>query len=493
MNLVALKEMGKRQRPKISMLVNNLVHRVAQIIPRYNMLSEGHRLGVAVSGGADSVVLLYILHALMGTFRIELTILHVNHELRGSESDADEEYVRQLANAYSIPILVKHGPVRAGNLEQEARRTRRTFFRQAMQDHHLQKIALGHTRTDQAETVLLRLLRGSGLTGLAGMPLSSRDGLIRPLLTTSREEVRKFAEQNQITWRDDSSNNDVRFARNRLRLETIPELVRGFNSNLEGILAGTANIAREEEAYWQQKVERIFRQLSRNTHLGITIELKSFKTLHLALKRRVIRYAVGKVRGDLRSIDLSHIDAILAISESSHGHDRVIIPGLDALRSFDCLLLCRPEALKQRRSYSLNVQLGMSHQLPFAAGELKIIRINPDAQNCVNFKNEQDFWTEEAHLNGEALTTVDLQARNWEPGDRLLRAGHATAEKVKTLFQDYKVLLWERRHWPVVVAGSEIVWVRRFGIAANFSASDESRCQIRILYRPWMKQGESSL
>jgi len=96
-------------------------------------------------------------------------------------------------------------------------------------------------------------------------------------------------------------------------------------------------------------------------------------------------------------------------------------------------------------------------------------------------------------LNAEALTTVNLQVRNWEPGDKLLRAGHTTAEKVKTLFQDYRVLLWERRHWPVVVAGSEIVWVRRFGTAASFSASDESRCQVRILYRPWMEQNESDL
>jgi tRNA(Ile)-lysidine synthetase-like protein len=207
----------------------------------------------------------------------------------------------------------------------------------------------------------------------------------------------------------------------------------------------------------------------------------------------MVRQAISEVRGDLRSIDLSHIDAILAVSESSHGHDRVVIPGLDALRSFDQLLLCRPEALRQGRGYSFNIQLGTNYLLPFGAGELKMIRIGPEDQNCVNFKNEQDFWTEEAHLNSEALTVVNWQVRNWEPGDRLLRVGHAAAEKVKTLFQDYKVLLWERRHWPVVVAGGEIAWVRRFGVAANFSASDESRCQIRILYRPSDKRNESNL
>ena len=454
------------------------------------MLSEGGRWGVAVSGGADSVVLFYVLHELAQNLPIHLTILHVNHQLRGAESNADEEFVRRLAATYDVPLLVELGPVAAGNLEGEARRIRRTFFHRAMQDHHLHRIALGHTQTDQAETVLLRLFRGSGPTGLAAMPVVSKDGLIRPLLTTSREEVRIFAEKNQIAWRDDASNQDVRFARNRLRLETIPALLRDFNSNLESVLAGTAEIIRTEEAHWRRVVERTFRKLSRKTHLGLTIDLSLFRNLHLAFKRRVIRHAISTIRGDLRSLDRSHIDAVLAICESSQGHDRVIIPGLDAMRSFDHLLLCSPEALRQGRGYRFKIQFGTKYELPFGAGDLKIERIYPEGQNCVNFKDEQDFLTEEAHLTSEAFTADSLQVRNWEPGDRLLRAGHAAAEKVKTLFQEDKVLLWERRHWPVVVAGNEIVWVRRFGVAANFSASDESRCKFRILYRRWIETSQ---
>lgn len=453
------------------------------------MLSEGDRLGIAVSGGADSVVLLHILHALSGALRLQLTVLHINHKLRGADSDADEEFVRRLAEFYKVSILVQHGPPsRTGNLEQEARRIRRAFFHQVRQDCNLQGIALGHTQTDQAETVLFRLLRGSGPTGLAAMPFVSKDRLIRPLLTTTREEVREFAEQNQITWRDDSSNHDLRFARNRLRLKIIPELARDFNPSLGSVLAGTANIAREEENYWHRMVERTFRQLSQRTYLGITIELKAFKKLDLALKRRVIRRTIREVRGHLQSIDLRHVDSLVAVTESAHGHDRVIIPGLDALRSFDYLLLCRPGVLQHRPGYSFDIQLGTTYQLPFGEGELKVIRTEPDDQNCVNFKNEQDFLIDEAYLNSEVLATVGLQVRNWEPGDRLLRVGHTSSEKVKTLFQDYKVLLWERRHWPVVVAGSEIVWVRRFGVAANFSVSDESRWVLRILYRPQMNR-----
>ena len=458
------------------------------------MLSEGDRLGVAVSGGADSVVLFHIFRELTKEFSIDLTILHVNHQLRGVESDADEEFVRQLASTHNVPLLVEAGPVQIGNLEGEARRVRRLFFHRMMQDGHVNRIALGHTRTDQAETVLFRLLRGSGPTGLAAMPFVSKDGLIRPLLTTNREEMRQFAESRRMAWREDSSNQDLRFARNRLRLQTIPSLVRDYNANLEGVLAGTADIFREEEAYWRRIVERTFRKLSHPNQLGLTVDLRPFRKLHLALKRRVLRHAIGTVRGSLQALDLPHIDAVLAITESSQGHDRIVIPGLDALRSYDCLLLCGPEALRQQgRGYSFPIQFGRTYQLPFGAGQLKIDRIYPDSQNCVNFKNEQDFLTEEAHLNSRALTAESLQIRNWEPGDRLLRIGHTTAEKVKTLFQDGKVLLWERRHWPVVVAESEIVWVRRFGVAADFSASDESRWVLRILYRPGVSSSKSDL
>ena len=145
----------------MSVLTGTLPERVAEIIPRYNMLPQSGRVGVAVSGGADSVALLHILHGLWN----DLVVLHVNHHLRGEESDGDEAFVRKLAESLGLEILVEHAIPGAGNLEQEARRARRAFFLRC----HLERVALGHTRSDQAETVLFRLLRGSGLTGLAGM------------------------------------------------------------------------------------------------------------------------------------------------------------------------------------------------------------------------------------------------------------------------------------------------------------------------------------
>jgi len=454
------------------------------------MLTLGQRIGVAVSGGADSVVLLHMLRALRSQFATELLVLHLNHQLRGNESAADEQFVRSLAEELGIPILIEHATPSQGNIEQGARDLRRAFFRRIMAEHKLDRIALGHTRSDQAETVLFRLLRGSGLTGLAGMRAVSRDNLIRPLLCCSRAEVREWASVEGIRWREDSSNLDTSFTRNRLRLETIPALANAYNPNLEALLAQSADLSQVEEDYWNGQTEVLYAQLAKSTPLGTQFQVSALVSLHLALRRRLIRHAIGCVRGHLRSIEFAHVDSILRLCESEEGHDRVIVPGVDSLRSFGQLLLS-PDGLRagQERDYEMDLKPGQPCELPFQAGHLLIKRLNSDdaADICANFKGEQDNfeicdWDSDLLAPAGALTL--LQVRNWRPGDVFQRVGQHSGEKIKTLFQSSRVLLWERKHWPVVMAGRQIIWVRQFGGAASVSASSVSRNIIRLVYRP---------
>ncbi|MGI9074257.1 MAG: tRNA lysidine(34) synthetase TilS [Bryobacteraceae bacterium] len=470
-------------------MADSLLDRVTEIITRYNMTSPGDRLGVGVSGGADSVVVLHLLRSLSERFQIQLTVLHLNHQLRGSESDLDEEFVRSMADSLELPAVIERAEIASGgNLEQTARFARRDFYRRAMQQCSLRRVALGHTRGDQAETVLFRLLRGCGTAGLAGMRAVTQDGFIRPLLTTTRDEVRGWAAAHGIPWREDSSNTNLAFSRNRLREQTMPTLARDFNLNLETGLARAAVVAQEEETYWAEQIEPLFQQIAQQTHLGLILDTTQLIALHVAVQRRVIRRAILEIRGDLRSIDIQHIDAILGLISSRHGHDRVIIPGVDALRSFDKLRLRNPGAVKlEGRQYRLPLQVGQECQLPFQAGSILLkAEVAPGPLFCASFK-EQSTQEEIAELDRDALTcdgmAGPLYVRNWEPGDALQRPGHTGVEKVKTLFQEHRVLLWERRHWPVVVCGKEIVWARRFGSAAKFKGSAESRHVIQLVYR----------
>jgi len=465
-----------------------LLQQVATYVRQNQMLAAAQRVGVAVSGGADSVVLLHLLHRLRSEFACDLGVLHLNHHLRGAESDADEAFVRELARQLGLAVFVEHAEPPDRGVEQRARDQRRAFFQRASNERGLHRVALGHTRSDQAETVLFRLLRGSGLTGLAGMRPVTQDHLIRPLLTCSREEVRTWASETGIAWRDDSSNLDPFFTRNRLRLETLPELKQVYNPNLEALLAQSADLARAEEDYWQGQIERIYPELAQRTRFGLQFDARKLAQLHLAVRRRLMRQAISEVRGNLRAIEFEHVEAVIRLCESLEGHDRAIIPGVDALRSFGQLLLSQLGLrASQPRDYQMALKIGAECELPFEAGRIRVHLLNSgEAQHiCANFKKEERNKMEICDWDVDLLEAAgglaSLTVRNWRPGDAFERVGHA-GDKIKTLFQEGKVLLWERKHWPVVMAGAQIIWVRQFGNAEAVSAKAGSRNLIRLTY-----------
>jgi tRNA(Ile)-lysidine synthase len=316
------------------------------------------------------------------------------------------------------------------------------------------------------------------------------DGFVRPLLQSSREEVRCWAIAQGITWREDATNANEAFTRNRLRNSILPALASEFNPNLEGILAGVADVAGAEEEYWEQQIDPLYRNIVKRCDLGLLLGVKPVRSNHRAVQRRLIRQAIANLRGDLRSIDLQHTDAILDLCRSEEGHDRVLIPGVDAIRSFGVLLLTHPGELNSTaRDYCIDVSFERKQDLPYGAGSVELRVLNSDHRNCVNVKEESQFPKKEvADLDLEALTcqptATRLQVRNWRPGDEMVRAGHSKPEKIKALFQQFQVLLWRRRHWPVAVVNDEICWARGFGAAAPFLAQPGSGPVARLCYWP---------
>jgi tRNA(Ile)-lysidine synthase len=441
------------------------------------MLAPGDSVGVAVSGGADSVTLLQILHRLAA---YEITVLHVNHQLRGAESEADEEFVRELAAKLGFPIEVKQAPVGAGNMEQLARDARRAFFAEVRVRLGLRRIALGHNQSDQAETVLYRFLRGSGLAGLAGMRPVTQDGLIRPLIHLTREEIRSWAAAENIAWREDSSNDNIDLVRNRMRLKV-------FNPQLVQVLSANAVVAQDEEDWWSERIAGLYRSVAQETTLGLQFSVAALMSLHAAEQRRVIRHAISQVKGDLRSIDLSHVEAVRKVLQSEAGHDRILLPGIDVLRSFGTVVMAQPGKLgSEPRHYEIFAEIGKEVALPYDNGRLYVNWVKPDDRFCGNFGVEPDVVREVVDFDGDVLDGAGrlkgLLVRNWEPGDAYVRAGHEKPEKIKSLFQEHRVVLWDRRRWPVMILDDEIVWSRHFGVAEKFQARDQSRSILRLVY-----------
>ena len=313
-----------------------MIERVARTIERYGLLGRGRRIGVAVSGGADSVFLVHVLRDL----GLAAPVLHVNHKLRGAESDEDEAFVRDLAARLGLPFAAASAPPDHGNLEQEARRARYAFFARQLADGVCDAVATAHTLDDQAETVLYRFLRGAGTAGLSGVRVATGSGLIRPAIEIGRVEIRQWLKDRQIVWREDASNQDLDFCRNRLRLDIIPQLTASINPSIREALAQTAAWAAAEEDYWSTEMEKLAPiYMDRSLSEIVLIATGPVMALPVAVQRRLLRYAIAGIRGSLRSIDFSHIEAVRALMSTREGSGRLQIPDLDIYRSFDWLRL----------------------------------------------------------------------------------------------------------------------------------------------------------
>jgi tRNA(Ile)-lysidine synthase len=276
----------------------------------------GDRVAVAVSGGADSVALLELLLEARDRLGIVVSVAHFNHCLRGGESQADAEFVERLAGVREVAFFGACAETLHGsNVEARARQDRYRFFEQLVRQGCAGKVATAHTADDQAETVLARLLRGGGPAGLAGILPVVRDGtVVRPLLEVRRAELRAWAAARSLTWREDSSNLDRRFLRNRLRQELIPQLERDYNPGIVTVLSHTAEVARSEEAHWQRYIEKLAARSILQGPEGPKLLLEDFVQLDEAQQRRLIRAAVAQAKGDLLRLDFEHVERVRCLA-----------------------------------------------------------------------------------------------------------------------------------------------------------------------------------
>jgi tRNA(Ile)-lysidine synthase len=427
------------------------------------MLDIGQRVGLAVSGGADSVFLLHLLHELAPRWNLRLSVIHINHGIRGQASRDDAEFVRALAGTFQLPFHLHEADVSVidDNLEQAARRIRLSFYHELLSGQ-LDRVATGHTRNDQAETVLFRILRGSGITGLSGIRPITQKGLVRPLLDLDRSEIEAWLRSRRIPWREDATNQDLSYARNRLRHQFLPQLRQAFNPNLDEALGRLATIAQDEEEFWQAEIPN-----QNPTSQAVVLPINDLATAPRALARRRLRALAGP-------LNFEHLDRILDLARSPQGSGRLQLPGLDVWRSFDWLRLA-PPALHTGPDcgFTAPITIPGSIVLPGAPATLSFALINrgESAESYDKLKEELD-WS--------SAGSAPLELRNWRPGDRYRPAGQSHAKNIKLLFQNARIPLWERRNWPIVTCGGVIAWSRRFGPDADFAAGPETRIALRI-------------
>ena len=460
-----------------------MLERVAEIITRYSMFQTGQRVAVAVSGGADSTCLLHVLFELAPRWNLHLGVIHLDHQLRGEESRQDASFVQRMAAALGLPFTLGEVDVarlareRGENLEQAARHERRRLFLDHVRSGAADRIALGHTRSDQAETVLFRFLRGSGTAGLAGIRPVTDDGFVRPLIAIDRAAVEQFLRDRKIAWCEDSTNASLDFARNRIRRELLPLLAREWNPAIAETLAHTADWALAEEAYWDAEVAHLASRYLMVKPPAVFFRADEIIAQPEATARRLMRRTIAMVKGDLRGVDFAHIAAVLALARQQEGDGRLQVPGVDVYRSFEWIRLAPPGIDRlENRNFHYPAPVPGSVPLP-EGGSAVLLEL---------IENKSLTETSESGYNG-SMGCLDwdrisgaLELRNWRPGDQYRPVGHAGGERIKLLFQQARVPLWERRSWPVITSGNEIIWARRFGPAADLAATPQSRVLLKI-------------
>ena len=273
-----------------------LLGQVVRTIKERRMIEPGQHLLVAVSGGPDSVALLSLLASLAPSWRLNLTVVHFNYGLRGSESEGDEAFVSAFCRARNIPLVVRRPVIskqhRGSSLQLWARRARYEIMKSLAHELHADRIATGHTANDQAETMLLWMLRGAGLTGLAGMPFVREHMIVRPLLKTTREDILAYLKQEGLSYRQDSSNLTGLYRRNRVRRALLP-VMEDITPGIVRLLERQADILRADDAYLEQVVDELHRSLvTVDANGNQRFERQAVTALPDALKRRLVRHTL---------------------------------------------------------------------------------------------------------------------------------------------------------------------------------------------------------
>jgi len=468
------------------------------------MLIPGDRVAVAVSGGADSVALFRLLENLRDCLGITLLIIHFDHSLRGAESDADARFVEALARDRQVEFICEREDVGAVavqqrlNLEDAARRLRYASFERMAAKGRATRVAVAHTADDQAETVLARLCRGTGPTGLAGIyPVMG--AIVRPLLAVRREELRQYLRGLDQTWREDPTNKDVGRQRARIRAQLLPQLERDFSPRIVKHLGALARLSREEEAFWAALVESHFTAVARKADGQISVQIgELLRPLRLGsaardvplsaarpLTERLVRRLYEGIRGDCQNLTALHVEQILRLSSEGVSGQRVELPGgVLVHRTFDELVFSSGRANPLPTAEVTKSEFGAYHYIVnvprIGVASISIPELGTRfLLKVIDWSSAERDTRRDDALDADLLPST-LTLRNWQPGDGYRPRGRRQSRKLKEMFLSQRVPSSERVYWPVIESGGRIIWARGMPPAADFCVCDQTRSGVLI-------------
>lgn len=463
------------------------------------LLKENMGIIVGLSGGADSVILLQVLGELRDQYRLRLCAVHVNHGIRGAEAARDELFSENYAGELGIPFRKFAGDVpamaaeRHVGVEEAGREFRYGCMEKVREELGYDVIAVAHHRDDQAETILLHMLRGSGLRGMGGM-LSRRDGIIRPLLCVGKEEILSALAERGIGYCQDSSNEEIRYRRNRIRREVLP-LLQEVQERAAEHLARLGEEMQEVAAYLEGQAEAFCRELAQEEGGCLKVEADAFRALPNVMQREVAMCLLARMAGRRRDLGSVHVAKFQELFAGGTGRSLDLPYGMRAWREYGCVFLEREGGLAGpgggrgvtakfgggEGGWFEELRLGEDMAVTTSRGEKWILRPVKEEAEGFSANNLKKCCTK--CFDYDRMDTMP-RFRYWEPGDFLWldREGHR--KKLNRIFVDEKVPAADRRRIPVLASGSHVLWIPELNRqSAYFYVSEETQ---EVLCIDWL-------
>ncbi len=453
-------------------------YKLLKQVRRLGLLSAGDRVAVAVSGGPDSVALLQVLYAWRGPLDLKLAVVHVEHGLREKESMDDATFVEQLSRQLDLPFFLKQinlKPLlqeRKGESVQAVARERRYDQLWAVaQEWEATKVAVGHTQDDQAETVLMSMLRGAGLAGLSGMPAQRPPCIVRPFLQVSRSEVLQYLDKKQCGFCIDASNESPKYTRNRLRHEVIP-LLKTFNPKVVSILSRQAAILREEHHYLDD-ITKASLELVKVGHARdcVVWSRSRFLTFPVPIQRRMVLLTMGALWHKSGQLGFEAVDTILQRVICGISGASARFAGLDVVREYDKVTFVKvPVDHESHLNQALSCAWSFPGSIYWPVTDQTIEGTIKDTETISIRRNDSM-----AYLDADQFSH-ELVVRSWRPGDYFFPYGMGgRRKKIQDFFSDAKVHQADRSKVPLVVAPEGILWVGGYRPDHRFRVTKNTR------------------
>ncbi|EQJ07025.1 tRNA lysidine(34) synthetase TilS [Clostridioides difficile] len=453
--------------------------KVLSTINKHNLIQKGDKIVLGLSGGPDSVCLLHVLNRLKKDFNIEIYAAHLNHQIRGIEAQKDALYVSKLCEDMGIIFFVKsiNVPKYCENeglsLEEGARKLRYEMFYEIKDKIKANKIEIGHNLNDKAETVMMRIMRGTGLKGLKGIDYIRDNCIIRPILDVERNEIEEYCEAYNLNPRIDKTNLENIYTRNKIRLDLLPYMKDNFNSNVIESIVRMSNSLKSDNDYIEKEAEAKFREVSNIKEKGfVEINLDDFVCLHDAIKVRVLRNSIKHILGDTNFVDQRHIEDIMSLEDNSKVNKMLTLPrNIFVYRKKDSIILTNEEIVNEEIEFYYNVP---------SNGFIKIKELKQIIETQVMSIDRYKSMKLDNSSKGFDFNKVKggIVIRSRRQGDKIKLA--MGSKKVKDLFIDLKIPREERCKIPIITDSEGIICVGDYKISENYKIDENTKEVLKI-------------